>query len=496
MIRVRARIHDKFSLEFKLWFEKNMLPDIGKESYYRLESWIFLPASLDINAITYSREQFYSNIKSYYRTITPVYSLESLSALSIESEQVMEVYDRETPLEFLSMAVLNIINDQSKINIADYEYQIKMYCAIFKSAIRERYNILKKELRNKELSYCGKSRDILLESFRNSVYAVLESYKNLSEKLNGKIDEPLYSLFSLGEEFIINLAEVYFYKIYDITTDSVEPLKRVEDYKTERGYKVLKRGGGRENSNIIYRWNVLKKYIESDLFLSVDKRKDGVLAEQVYYSIAAGLSMIFATVVSFSFQQKYGNFTIPFFIALVISYMLKDRIKELIRYAFATNRKLKYFDNKIKLAVKDIVIGESKEGFDIVPQSKVPQKIIDIRDRSEILEMENSINKENILFYRNLIRLERDKLISTSDYSIDGINEIIFFNLSDYVKKMDNPQVPYFITEGETVSQILVDKVYYINFVLQLSCNDGTYVKRYRIVLNRSGILDLEEIEE
>ncbi|MEG2779349.1 MAG: hypothetical protein RR919_00875 [Bacteroidales bacterium] len=473
MIRVRARVHDKFSLEFKVWFEKNMLPDSGKETDYRLESWIFLPASLDVNALTYSREQFYSAIKSYYRTITPVYLLEDLAIAKIGS-----------PLEFLSNAVFNIIGHRSKSNLSEYEYQIKMYCAIFKSAIREKYNILKKE-----------PTPQLLSDFSSSVYAVLRSYGSLSGKIKEDTDEKLYPLFSLGEEFLINLTELYVYKVYNITGEKIESLKKIEEYKLERGYKILTRDGGLANSNIIYRWSVLKKYIESDLFLSVDKRKDGVLTEQVYYSIAAGLSMIFATVVSFSFQQKYGNFTIPFFIALVISYMLKDRIKELIRYAFTTNRKLKYFDNKIKLAVKETEIGESKEGFDIVPQSKVPQKIMETRNRSYMGEMENRISQENVLFYRNLIKLDRKKLSLTSNYKIDGVNEIIFFNLMDYVKKMDNPQNPYFITEGKTVSEILVDRVYYINFIFQLSCSDGSYVKRYRIMLNRNGILNLEEIE-
>lgn len=491
MIKVRARVHDKFALEFKVWFDKNKIPDIGKETLYRLESWIFLPDSLDINAITYSREQFYSNIKSYYRTITPVYSLESLAAVAIGGGHGKNIYEKNTPLEFLANAVFNIINDQSKINIADYEYQIKIYCAIFKSAMRERYNALKKELQSASAS----DKSLLAENFRNSVYDVLRSYKGLSVKLIGKIDEKLDVPFLLGEEFIINLAELYFYKIYNFTGDGVQPLTQIEKYKEERGYSVLQRGDEWENSKTVYRWNVLKKYVESDLFLSVDKRKDGVMAEQVYYSLAAGLSMIFATVISFSFQQKYGNFTMPFFIALVISYMLKDRIKELVRYAFASNRKLKYFDNKIKLAVKDTVIGESKEGFDIIPQSKIPHAINAARGRSHTLEMENSISRENVLFYRNLIKIERDSLKSTSDYSIDGINEIIFFNLSDYVKKMGNPQLPYFITENGTVSELLVNKVYYINFVFQLTCNDGSYLKRYRITLNRSGILDLKEME-
>lgn len=488
MIRVRARVHDKFSLEFKVWFEKEEISDKHKQNFFRLESWIFLPASLDINAITYSREQFYSNIKTYFRTITPVYSLEELAARP-------GTENSGTPSAFLSNAVFNLINLQSKGNIADYEYQIKMYCAIFKSAMRESYNELKTALLQlkKEGGDSGAGR--LVTVFKERAYAVLEFYHNLSEELKGSVEERLFSEFKLGEEFLINLTELYFYKIYGIAGGDAGILRQIEQYKTERGYQVLRRGAGTENSNLIYRWNVLKKYVESDLFLSVDRRKDGVLAEQVYYSIAAGLSMIFATIVSFSFQQKYGNFTIPFFVALVISYMLKDRIKELVRYAFTTNRKLKYFDNKTKLAVKDTVIGVSKEGFDIVPQQKVPRQIMETRARSYIVETENSINQENVLFYRNLIVLDGKKLDSTSDYTIDGINGILFFNFSDFVKKMDNPQIPYFITEGENVSRIMIDKVYYVNLIFQFSSNSGSYIKRYRIRMNRNGILGLEEIE-
>lgn len=485
MIRVRTRVHDKFSLEFKMWFENSIVPEKGKETAFRVESWIFLPASLDVNALTYSREQFYSNIKTYYRTITPVYLLEDLT----------DPTKKGTPAEFLCNAVSNLINYPSKVNIADYEYQIKMFCAIFKSAIRERYNLLKKELEQARSTGEKEAVGGLITVFCSEVYAVLEYGKGLSEQLKERAEETLYNQFAMGEEFVINLAEFYFYKIYEFSENVAETLQQIEGYKANRGYRGLKRGAGSENSNLLYRWGVLKKYVECDLFLSVDKRKSGVLAEQVYYSIAAGLSMVFATVVSFSFQQKYGNFTMPFFVALVISYMLKDRIKELIRYAFSSNRKLKYFDNKTKLSVKNTVIAESKEGFDIVPQEKIPAVILETRDRSSIVETENSIHQERVLFYRTLITVQGEKLKATSDYRIDGINEIIIFNLSDFVKKMDNPQIPYFLVEEEGISQILVDKVYYINFLFQFSGASGTYIKRYRIMMNRSGILNMEEFE-
>ena len=57
----------------------------------------------------------------------------------------------------------------------------------------------------------------------------------------------------------------------------------------------------------------------------------GRLVEQTIYAIAAGLAMLFATGVAFISQRRYGNLTLPFFVALVISYMFKDRIKEILR---------------------------------------------------------------------------------------------------------------------------------------------------------------------
>ena len=240
---------------------------------------------------------------------------------------------------------------------------------------------------------------------------------------------------------------------------------------------------------------MLKKYVESDLFLSVDKRKNGVLKEQVYYSIAAGLSMIFATAVTFTFQQKYGNFTMPLFVALVVSYMLKDRIKELVRLAFLSSRKFRYFDNKTILSVKENIIGVCKEGFDIVPQSKVPQEIMDIRNRSLIVDVENRINQESVLFYRNLAEIDHKKLSETSEYRVEGINEILMLNLSSFVKKMDNPESGYQIckSDGELVS-VSVKKIYYINFILRISVGSEQLFKRYRIAMNRDGIIDLETL--
>ena len=111
--------------------------------------------------------------------------------------------------------------------------------------------------------------------------------------------------------------------------------------------------------------------------------------EQIYYSIAAGLSMIFATVVAFSFQKKYGNFTMPLFVALVVSYMLKDRIKELMRFYFAHRLGKNYFDRKTTISMNERVVGWIKDGVDFISERKVPEEIIERRARPDLLEADN-----------------------------------------------------------------------------------------------------------
>ncbi len=483
MVRVRTRIHDKFSLEFKIWYTP--------AAKYRLENWIFVPAALDINAVTYSREQFYSDITNYYRTITPVYRLEEIAygeKSCVSGNKVSFNPNAHTPLGYLSNAVFNLINYPTDENVAEYEYQIKMFCAIYKSAVRERYNFLKES-----------GNEGLFNAFAADSMAVLKNYAALCDCLKSNVKAALYTYCSFGEEFIINLTESYSYKIHEKRPNAGAGtgwLVTIGNYKKERGYGILTEGKEMENANLLYRWSVLKKYVESNLFLSVDKRKSGVLKEQVYYSIAAGLSMIFATTVAFAFQQKYGNFTMPLFVALVVSYMLKDRIKELVRSAFSSNRKIRYFDNTTLLSIKEGIIGRCREGFDIIPQSKVPQEIIDIRNRSMIVDVENSMNQESVLFYRNLVEIDGPKLAGTSEYSVEGINEILLLNLSSFVKKMDNPVSDYHIChpDGELV-KVGVKKIYYINFVLRISSDNGVFCQRYRVVMNRDGIIGMEALQ-
>ena len=79
MIDLSTKIHDKFTLEFKVGFNTEQATKPMKYRDYVMNTWIFVPNSLDINAAKYSKDDFYRDLKSGVRLITPSYELHELA---------------------------------------------------------------------------------------------------------------------------------------------------------------------------------------------------------------------------------------------------------------------------------------------------------------------------------------------------------------------------------------------------------------------------------
>jgi hypothetical protein len=266
-------------------------------------------------------------------------------------------------------------------------------------------------------------------------------------------------------------------------------------YKQEKSFPVAQKENRKGNNELVYRLSMLKKYAESHLFLNIDKRKDGAVVEQLLFSLAAGISMVFATVIAFSVQQKYGNFTMPLFVALVVSYMLKDRLKDFTRYYFAHKMGSRYFDHKISMSINENSIGWAKESMDFIADKKVPADILMARAKTAFIEANNPAINEKVLLYRTHMFIDREKLDATSEYSISGVNSIIRFNVMRLMKNMDNAEFPHFCPDEEDDFRVIYgDKLYYINLVLQKVSDEQNELLRYRITISRKGIQRIEKM--
>lgn len=487
MISIQAKKHDNFSVEFKFGF--NCKED-GVRDQFSVNTWIFVPNSLDINPENYGKKQFYRDVKSNVRLITPVYLLREIAQ------------DDSLPMVSLRNVLQRMVNNPKPADSDAYEYHLKMFAAIFKSSLRDHASHLRSA---RSLD----SADYLVEDYVGGVSLVLGKFRSMYQIIDvPTVSDKVRSYFRLCDEFMSHMVELRTIRLIrmidslnakdqyvHIREKFMRLIIKEREYKVSQGYDVLD-GDPEHDRQLVYHRGMLKKFIESELYIRLDKKKDGVAVEQIYYSIAAGVAMIFATAVAWHTQVRYGNITWPLFIALVVSYMLKDRIKDLLRYYFAHKLGNKYYDNKASITIGKKRVGIIKEAFDFISSPRIPAEVAELRDKSSSVEDESRIFEEKVMLYRKHVTIDDEDLAAYDDYPMRGINEIMRLHLNRFTHKMDNPEVPVdSVDEEGNLMSVRVQKIYHVNVIFQLQHDGRKEYHHFRISMTRDGVLDIRKID-
>ena len=488
MITETISISDKFQVEFKLGYD---LHRDQKHTAYTIEIYIFLPSSLGLNHETYPRYLFYRDIQTYIRFMTPVVLMSKMRE------------GQDSPMRLLENSLHDLAREPTKSAIKHYENQNKMFCSIFRASLRRHVNLIHN---------CQSQGDIgiMVDQYLADVPDDVREFRKLYELLAVEnIDEERLSTFAFSDEYLSLTVE-------QLTFDILEELRRFDngafrkhtkklialindevEYRKKKDYPSIAVSGS-NNEKFIYRSSVLKKFTESILFLNTKVRPEGKIIEQMIFSFAAGLAMVFATAVAFYTQAKYGNFTMMFFLALVISYMLKDRIKELVRIYLNDKIQRFFYDHKVNICSGSArnKLGLTREGFSFISEGSLSPEVLKLRGRDRFNLIDNELGGEKIILYRKQVKIFTRNFDDVyQSHPIHGINDITRLNISRFVRKMDNPKKTLFVTEGNDYRRINGNKVYHLNMVVKHTSQDKVEYNRFRVVLNRNGIKRIEEVK-
>ena len=407
-IQQSAISHDRYQVELKLDYELGK----GKKTHYRIATYLFFPKSLGINAESYPKSEFYRDVKNYIRIKTPILSLRDLLDSDI------------TPLSEVQKIVQQANWYQDEELNARLVHALKLFGAMFKSTLREHLNLLDKRIQG--ASSKAKIRSLaenLIDEFISQSKPISKRYRSFFSELNLPIvKEDTFLAYTLVDEYMSLLIEESATELFQIVSQhfekadqskSLDKLSKIteneREHRTSHGYGSILQS---DEANEVYtfRASVLKKYVSSILHLSTDAQREGMGMEQFLMAIAAGISMIFATIVAFYFQRVYGNFTFPVFVALVIGYMFKDRIKEAGRallanklHAFLYDRRIniKTLDGKYKLAVL-------REKITFLSENDLPQQVLTARHKDPFADLDNEGTGEVIICHTKDIVLDGD----------------------------------------------------------------------------------------
>jgi hypothetical protein len=498
-IEQAVKLHDKYQIEIKLDYE--LLE--GKKTCYQVSTYIFIPQNLGVNPYTYTKADFYRDIQSYIRLKTPTLILRDFT---------------EHPASPL-IAIEKIVSIENWTNSPEYQARLinslKLLSAMFKSSIREHFNLIQKRIN--EAPPGSKIYPLiynLIEEFLSESQKIADKYRGLYPSFNlPNVAGSLFTAYTLTDESLSLLIEEHAAEMFQIIETHLKSARHKTDFKhrlnerVQAEIKYRKSHGyhsiltpGHDNEEYSFRASVLKKYASSVLYLSTAIRREGKELEQILFALAAGISMIFATVVAFYFQQYYGNFTFPFFIALVVGYMFKDRIKELGRSWFAKYLQNILYDRRTIIRTQDgqHKLGILREKMAFITEKDIPGAIIKARNRDLITELDNDGYGEHVICYTKEITLFTTAFrIFANAPEITGINDITRYDIRAYLKRMDEPvQEKNYLVAGQ-LSQISSHKVYHLNFITRyksiLPQKEKTY-KRVRLILNQAGIKRIEHV--
>lgn len=486
MIEDIVKIHDRYQFEIKLNYQ---LENDAEENAYEVETYFFIPNSLGVNRRTYSKEDFYQDMKSYIRFKTPSLLLRQICS------------GEAAPLENLRKSFVELTENTASSAISSFEYHNKMFSAILKSALRDHISLIFKK------EHAGDLSD-LVHRYIESTPKIVAEFRKLRKIINvPSVSEQVFAIYLFSDEYISLLVEKYTYDLLELLKKKSQKdyekfsgkllgiIHREIQHRQHNGYHSMPENDS-DNESLIFRYSVLKKYLESVLYLNTDVEPEGKFWEHFLLSLAAGIAMIFATGIAFFSQRQYGNFTIPLFVALVISYMFKDRIKEIFREYFMKKISRSLFDHKTKIYMDSkFNIGKYREGFYFIPTDKVPEPVSKIRNRDRTLEFDNKFANESVILFRKQIRINPGIFENIySDYPVEGINDILRFNVERFLNKMDNPRKALYVLTDESFKKIYGERVYHVNMVIKYTMGQTVMHKRFRLVLNRNGIKRIEKV--
>ncbi len=482
MIKSKIAIHDKFSVVINITYDKLFK---RKKSKYTTITYLFFSDSLNINDKTYPATKFYNDVRLFLKYDTPNYNLSDIN-----------IGDNSLLINLKKNADIFIKNKSDK-NRAHFTDQVKMFASTFCSLLREEtfYLIKRRELSDDDISIFLERINSILSDFRIIINTIKES--SLKEKNKNMM---LYA-----DEHLSNVVEQQLMKLLNhiqnkkFKTDSLDAVVAIID--SEQKYKKQKSYDSPKDKNIkpeelLFKRNQLKKYIENVFFLKQDIRRDGAVLEQTLLAIAAGLAMVFSTGVAFYYQQVYGNFTMPFFIALVVGYMLKDRIKGLFGMLFLSRSNSLFYNYKININNSlNKKIGVIKENFVFVPLKKLGPKVKKYRQVDLIVKRDVESLDEHVIQYKKKITIYPKKFGNDlPDEKIVGLTDITRLNFHRFIQYMDDPTKDYILIKKGEVYNKVANKIYHINIIQKYYTEEGIEFNRYCVIMNRNGIKRIEKV--
>ena len=427
--------HDLYNFEAKIDYP---LQKDQKENNFSLDAYFFIPSQLQINQSSYGKAKFFADLNTYTRFRTPKMALYG----------IMNNDNKLSPITKIRKFLQSIKNGEDDSEpVKNIIYELRVLGCIIKANLRDQFHLIYSSL--SDLDECSE--------FCIQVSAYLDSIKELQK-----------TIFSLSKDFLLtqipseaqeafHFVEDYIslqildrltvaYRIFQDREEVSSLIPHIQNIiETEQAHRKnlnsqLKLVKDAPNESYSYWESILKKFVQSVLYLDINPENEKSKLQQIFYSFAAGLAMFASLYLGLAISRNFEENSTGFILALVLAYMLKDRIKDNIKFLSDRAVGIVFPDRKVAIFDGDHEkkIGVSKETMYFINRNEIPHEILSIREASNKSIIENQGKPETIFRYKKRITLFTDVIESIHTRHGD-INDILRFNVRNFIQYADDP---------------------------------------------------------
>lgn len=233
---------------------------------------------------------------------------------------------------------------------------------------------------------------------------------------------------------------------------------------------------------------LLRRLIEHPVVLNQKLTLLGNNLKRMVKGLATGLVMVFVTITAISARDYWGEITASFIIVMSLIYALREIFKDDLRdilWRWIQKGKPKWKREYIDPTTNKVV-GEKLEWLDY-------KKLVELPDRIQRIRKKRIVQREE-----QIIHYHAETAMSTSRFmsGYDETKENLFIDFREISKLFDrNSGRIYVINNGQVVKE-KVEKRHLFNLIVKEDNHTGApNYYRWKIVLNRSKIVDIEQIE-
>jgi len=515
LIDPRLEAHDDNQLELKLSYMVEK--DVKKQRYF-VETYIFVPRTLGIGVQSYSPAAFLEDTQTFVRLKTPMVALEALAKAG-RAERWFDPVRKE----------LDRLLGANGRETEEVVRHLKLLGCIYRSAMRDEGHLLVQRFealgRTSPELVDIQSRDLTraLEAFLDHMQHALVRVRNTGQRCeHAVIPTVVRDVWAAVDEYIsvyaeetvtnlVHAADGILKRITDAAEREGHVLTKVRvalaelavanyHYRRARGYPSFAVPGV-SNEDLPRRRRILKRIVSSVLYLDSQQAEGGRVQKDIIAGVAAAIAMLFAALVAMWAQLEWGVFSGAFLSIAVLSYIIKDRLKDWGKSYLGKRLagRVPDYVNEVKSPDGDDVIGECREWIQVTDRGSLDREIDDLRHIEHPSSVASHGRPEVVIRYCKEVILASDGL-QRALVGVDGLNDIIRINFARLRQRMDNPIETYRIVHPTTFETMSVPcaRVYHLNVVLRITRGrpgrSTSHLERVRVVLDQEGLKRVEPV--